>query len=78
MRVSIITIILTAAAFVHAAPTLIRRSEAAAAGVAENSPGWGSGNVVNVPIVAPVNACGNSVTVWGLLNPTKDNTCANA
>lgn len=78
MRFFVLTITLTAAAMVQAAPTSIKRSEAAAAGVAENSPGWVSGNVVNVPVTAPGNACGNTATVWGLLNPTRDNTCGNA
>ncbi|KAF9334417.1 hypothetical protein BG006_002174 [Podila minutissima] len=78
MRVSIIAIALAAAALVHAPPTLIKRSDAAAADVAENSPGWGSGNVINVPIIAPINVCGNSISWIGLLNPAKGNRCANA
>ncbi|MEV7423199.1 MULTISPECIES: chaplin [unclassified Streptomyces] len=42
-----------------------------------NSPGVGSGNNVQVPIDIPINACGNSIDVVGLLNPTFGNGCAN-
>jgi hypothetical protein len=48
-------------------------AEAAAVG----SPGVLSGNVVQVPIHIPVNACGLSVNVIGLLNPAFGNTCIN-
>lgn len=48
-----------------------------AEGHASNSPGLGSGNQVQAPIEAPVNACGNSVDVVGLLNPTFGNECVN-
>ncbi|MEU6993804.1 chaplin [Streptomyces sp. NPDC046465] len=46
-------------------------------GVATKSPGVGSGNLVQAPIHIPVNACGNTVTVIGALNPTFGNVCAN-
>ncbi|MFD7895237.1 chaplin family protein [Streptomyces sp. NPDC059743] len=48
-----------------------------AEGGSANSPGVGSGNTIQVPIDIPVNACGNSVTIGGLLNPTMGNGCAN-
>lgn len=48
-----------------------------AEGGSANSPGVGSGNTIVVPIDIPVNACGNSVTIGGLLNPTTGNTCVN-
>ncbi|GAA1221222.1 hypothetical protein GCM10009665_09250 [Kitasatospora nipponensis] len=48
-----------------------------AEGVAAGSPGVASGNNVQVPIHIPVNACGNSVDVIGLLNPAFGNTCVN-
>lgn len=41
------------------------------------SPGVISGNVIQVPIHVPVNVCGNSVNVIGLLNPAFGNTCVN-
>ncbi|MFE0425634.1 chaplin, partial [Streptomyces sp. NPDC058953] len=40
-----------------------------AGGHAVNSPGVGSGNLVQVPVHVPVNASGNSINVIGLLNP---------
>ena len=50
---------------------------ATAEGVAEGSPGVLSGNNVQVPVEVPVNVCGNSVTIGGLLNPVFGNTCGN-
>ncbi|MFD3779157.1 chaplin, partial [Streptomyces sp. NPDC058612] len=47
-------------------------------GVAAYSPGVGSGNLIQIPIHIPINACGNSVSVIGLLNPAFGNTCVNA
>lgn len=46
-------------------------------GVAGNSPGVISGNVIQVPIGIPINACGDSVSVIGLLNPALGSGCAN-
>ncbi|MGA4842818.1 chaplin [Streptomyces sp. G45] len=46
-------------------------------GVAKNSPGVVSGNLVQAPVHIPVNACGNSVSVVGVLNPTFGNVCEN-
>lgn len=48
-----------------------------AEGVAKGSPGVASGNQVQVPVEVPVNACGNSVNIIGLLNPTFGNECVN-
>lgn len=52
-------------------------ADAGAQGAALHSPGVLSGNVVQAPIHIPVNACGNTVSVIGLLNPAFGNTCAN-
>ncbi|MFG2571292.1 chaplin [Streptomyces sp. NPDC048481] len=52
-------------------------ADAGANGAAIGSPGVLSGNVVQVPIHIPVNVCGNTVNVIGLLNPAFGNTCAN-
>ncbi|WSQ69129.1 chaplin [Streptomyces sp. NBC_01216] len=52
-------------------------ADADAQGAAIGSPGVLSGNVVQVPIHIPVNACGNSINVIGLLNPAFGNYCAN-
>ncbi|MFB6822807.1 chaplin family protein [Streptomyces virginiae] len=51
---------------------------AAAHGVAAGSPGVAGGNVVQVPVDVPVNACGLTVNVIALLNPSFGNTCINA
>ncbi|WP_340562635.1 chaplin [Streptomyces sp. GSL17-111] len=51
---------------------------ASAEGAAVQSPGVGSGNVVQVPVHVPVNLCGNTVNVVGLLNPTFGTFCLNA
>ncbi|MFJ3222517.1 chaplin [Streptomyces sp. NPDC086783] len=48
-----------------------------ATGVAVNSPGVLSGNVIQVPVHIPVNVCGNTVNVVGLLNPAFGNKCVN-
>ncbi|MFE0172971.1 chaplin ChpH [Streptomyces sp. NPDC059002] len=52
-------------------------ADAGAQGAAVKSPGVVSGNVVQVPVHVPVNACGNTISVVGLLNPTFGNTCIN-
>ncbi|AXI80598.1 chaplin [Peterkaempfera bronchialis] len=50
---------------------------ALAEGAAVGSPGVLSGNVIQVPVHVPVNLCGNSINVIGLLNPTFGNNCQN-
>ncbi|WP_331462031.1 chaplin [Streptomyces sp. KMM 9044] len=40
-------------------------------------PGAVSGNTVQLPVRIPVNACGNTMDVMGLLNPAAGNTCVN-
>ncbi|MFI8825082.1 chaplin [Streptomyces sp. NPDC053431] len=50
---------------------------AEAVGAAVGSPGVGSGNVVQVPLDVPINVCGNTVNIVGLLNPTFGNHCVN-
>jgi hypothetical protein len=52
-------------------------SGADASGVAKGSPGVGSGNVVQVPVDVPVNACGNNVDGLGLFNEAAENSCHN-
>ncbi|MCK7624230.1 chaplin [Streptomyces sp. RS10V-4] len=51
---------------------------ASAAGGAVGSPGVISGNLIQIPVDVPINACGNSVNIVGLLNPAFGNTCINA
>ncbi|MEV8389732.1 MULTISPECIES: chaplin [unclassified Streptomyces] len=57
-----------------AAPAM---ADAEAEGVAAHSPGVLSGNVVQIPVNIPVNVCGNSIDVIGLLNPAFGNKCIN-
>ncbi|MFB6893947.1 chaplin [Kitasatospora sp. NPDC056327] len=49
-----------------------------AEGVAAGSPGVISGNQIQVPVHVPINLCGNSIDIIGLLNPAFGNTCVNA
>lgn len=52
-------------------------ADSGAGAAAVGSPGVLSGNVLQVPIHIPVNVCGNTVNVIGLLNPAFGNGCAN-
>ncbi|WP_267243135.1 chaplin [Streptomyces sp. PR69] len=52
-------------------------ADAGAKGVASHSPGVLSGNAIQVPVAIPVNVCGNTVNLVGLLNPAFGNTCVN-
>ena len=52
-------------------------ADAGAQGAAIGSPGVLSGNVIQVPVHIPVNVCGNTINVIGLLNPAIGNTCIN-
>ncbi|MER8185564.1 chaplin [Kitasatospora sp. NPDC094015] len=52
-------------------------ASSSAEGVVTNSPGVLSGNSIQVPVHVPVNLCGNSIDVVGLLNPAFGNSCAN-
>jgi hypothetical protein len=52
-------------------------ADAGAQGAALNSPGVLSGNVVQAPIHVPVNVCGNTISVIGVLNPAFGNACVN-
>ncbi|WP_326626266.1 MULTISPECIES: chaplin [unclassified Streptomyces] len=54
-----------------------RAQGASAVGGTSNSPGVLSGNLVQVPVDVPVNACGNTVDVVGALNPAVGNHCSN-
>ncbi|MFG2604814.1 chaplin [Streptomyces sp. NPDC048514] len=42
---------------------------------AAGSPGLASGNSLQVPVSVPVNVCGNTTDVVGLLNPAMGNSC---
>ncbi|MFJ5774089.1 chaplin [Streptomyces sp. NPDC093094] len=51
-------------------------ADSTADGSAAGSPGLISGNSVQLPVHVPVNVCGNTVNVVGLLNPAAGNSCA--
>ncbi|GAA3197373.1 MULTISPECIES: chaplin [Streptomyces] len=74
-RKGLITV--AAAGGILAATVGYAHADAGAQGGAANSPGVASGNNVQVPVHVPVNACGNTVDVVGLLNPAFGNTCVN-
>ena len=52
-------------------------ADSGANGAAIGSPGFLSGNVVQVPIHIPVNVCGNTINIIALLNPSTGNACVN-
>ncbi|MFF3327099.1 chaplin [Streptomyces sp. NPDC002889] len=56
----------------------VAMADAGAQGAAVGSPGVLSGNVIQAPVHVPVNLCGNTASVVGLLNPTFGNACGNA
>ena len=69
--------VLTAAAGIVLGGAGAASASSEAQGVAAGSPGVLSGNLIQVPVHVPVNVCGNSVNVIGLLNPAFGNSCAN-
>ncbi|MEY9846669.1 chaplin [Streptacidiphilus sp. MAP5-3] len=71
-------LVTVAAAGILAAGAGVAAASSTANGDASNSPGFLSGNLVQVPVHIPVNACGNTVNVIGALNPAFGNGCANA
>ncbi|MGP9021603.1 chaplin [Streptomyces sp. BR1] len=46
-------------------------------GEAKDSPGVVSGNLIQAPVHVPVNVCGNTINVVGLLNSAFGNECQN-
>ena len=56
----------------------VATADSGAQGAAVGSPGVLSGNNIQAPIHIPVNACGNTISVVGLLNPAFGNTCVNS
>jgi hypothetical protein len=59
------------------ASTAFAADGATADGAAVGSAGLISGNTIQLPVHVPVNVCGNTVNVVGLLNPAAGNSCAN-
>ncbi len=52
-------------------------ADSGAKGVAAGSPGVISGNVIQIPIHIPINLCGNTIDIVGLLNAASGNVCIN-
>ncbi|MFJ6780884.1 chaplin [Streptomyces yangpuensis] len=71
-------VVLAAGALMAAGAASPAMADSVADGKAAGSPGVLSGNVAQVPVHIPVNVCGNSVNIVGLLNPAFGNTCVNA
>ncbi|MFJ1750781.1 chaplin [Streptomyces sp. NPDC088116] len=76
-RIAKATAVLVGTGAVLAGGAGMAAADAGAGAAAIGSPGVLSGNVVQVPVHIPVNVCGNSINVVGLLNPSFGNTCAN-
>lgn len=55
----------------------LAHADADAAGRTERSPGLLSGNLAQLPVHVPVNVCGNTVSVVGVLNSAAGNRCVN-
>ncbi|MEV5505185.1 chaplin [Streptomyces orinoci] len=53
-------------------------ADADAEGVVAHSPGVLSGDVIQIPIHVPINLCGNSIDIVGLLNAASGNVCINS
>ncbi|GAA2256800.1 membrane protein [Streptomyces ruber] len=51
-------------------------ADSGSSGSAAQSPGIVSGDVLQIPLDVPLNICGNSIDVIGLLNPVFGNVCA--
>ncbi|MFI1762125.1 chaplin [Streptomyces sp. NPDC020800] len=74
-RVTLAAAAFAAAAVLGSAGAAV--ADSGAQGAAVNSPGVVSGNVIQVPVEVPVNVCGNTINVVGLLNPAAGNLCVN-
>lgn len=74
-RSGLATLMVTSGAI--ALSTGAAHADSGAQGAAVGSPGVVSGNTVQLPVHVPVNVCGNTVNVVGVLNPASGNSCAN-
>lgn len=73
-RNGVIAVFAASGAMAMAVPA---HADASADGATADSPGVIAGNTIQLPVHLPVNACGNTVSVVGLLNPAMGNRCAN-
>ncbi|MFI6978952.1 chaplin [Embleya sp. NPDC050154] len=72
-----VTMVMAGTAAVLMAGAGAAHAEADADGAAVDSPGVASGNNIQVPVHVPINLCGNTVNIVGVLNPAIGNTCLN-
>ncbi|WP_069812002.1 chaplin [Streptomyces sp. TP-A0874] len=72
-----LTIVAAGVAMGASAGTALAANGAGAQGAAVGSPGFISGNVIQVPIDIPVNLCGNTISVIGLLDSSQGHKCIN-
>ncbi|MFJ3926081.1 chaplin [Streptomyces sp. NPDC090022] len=70
-------VVLAAGALMAAGAASPALADADAVGKASDSPGVLSGNLVQVPVNIPVNICGNSANLVGVLNPAFGTVCVN-
>ncbi|MFE3865693.1 chaplin [Streptomyces goshikiensis] len=70
-------LVLAAACLVACATAGSAAADADPFGIAANSPGFLSGNVVQMPFHMQINTCGNATNNTGLFNPAFNNTCIN-
>nr|WSZ96481.1 chaplin [Streptomyces sp. NBC_00857] len=76
-RIAKAVVLSTAAAAAVAGASGVAFADAGAKAAAVGSPGVLSGNIIQVPLHVPINLCGNTIDVIGLLNPAFGNTCIN-
>ncbi|WP_328917881.1 MULTISPECIES: chaplin [unclassified Streptomyces] len=77
-RIAKAAAITAAAGAVLAGGAGVAAADAGAAGAAVGSPGVLSGNLLQVPVHVPINLCGNTIDIIGLLNPAFGNQCENS
>ncbi|GHH12137.1 chaplin [Streptomyces rubradiris] len=70
-------VLTSAAAAAVAGGAGVASASAGAGGAAVNSPGVISGNTIQIPLHVPINLCGNTIDIIGLLNPAFGNSCVN-
>ncbi|MFD7894228.1 chaplin [Streptomyces sp. NPDC059568] len=76
-RIAKAVVLSTAAAAAVAGTSGVAFADADAQAAAVGSPGVLSGNIIQIPVHVPLNLCGNTIDIIGLLNPTFGNVCLN-
>ena len=76
-KVAAVSVVAGSLAVLGAGVASATTSGAHAGGAVKNSSGIASGNLIQAPVHVPVNACGNTISVIGALNPAAGNFCIN-